>query len=184
MSFPYYGLKEHGLKLLVQKCDWNKFISFCHLPACRSTYFCQKKSLGIFNETGCWQNEKNFSFQVSETPQLWKALTLFKRIFIKRVSEKMSKVCIFNCWNLRTFKISHFCQKKCLSRFSPSGKFTKKSKIVNVFVFHPFFVLLVKCTFCSFPDTWDDEEKHFRGDFLFTIVIKQFPWKGIEMMIP
>ena len=127
-----------NFKNMVWKC-WLKNVigrntSFCHLPACWSTYFWQKKSLGIFHEVGCLQNEKSFPFQALEAPQLWKSLTFVKIgiwiVFTKRAYEKWVKFAFSSCWSFRAFKISNFCQKRCLSRFSPSGKLTKWTKFV------------------------------------------------------
>ena len=85
-----------------------------------------KRSLGIFHEVGCLQNEKNFPFQALEVPQVWKSLTFVKIgiwiVFTERAYEKWVKFAFSSCWS---FKISNFCQKRCLSRFSPSGKLTK-----------------------------------------------------------
>ena len=44
--------EEHGLTILVQKCDWNKLTSFSQLPDCSSPDFCQKMNFNSFHQRG------------------------------------------------------------------------------------------------------------------------------------
>ena len=73
--------------------------------------------------------EKSFLFELLRLYNFEKRLLLSKEksewFSPSGRLKKWVKFEFSSCWNLRAFKICNFCQKKCLSRFSPNEKLTK-----------------------------------------------------------
>ena len=84
----------------------------------------------------CWSNIRFFEINPSH---------------LRRV-KKWVKFAFSSFWSCRTFKIPHFCQKMCLSRFSPCGK-------VTVSVLSKSLIFVKRCVWLVFYQTGSSQNE-------------------------
>ena len=125
-------LDNVGLKMWLEQTDFIFSASWLFKPLLLS-----KDEFEYFSSRGRVKKWVKFEFEVFEATERSKSLTFVKRClwvdFHHAGSLQTKENLAFQISNVRSFsafKISYFCQKRCLTSFSPSGKLTKWAKFV------------------------------------------------------
>ena len=81
MEWVFQQFEEHGLTILIQKCDWNKLTSFSQLPDCSSPDFCKKMNFNSFHQEGVWKNQEVCIFKFLKLQSVQIPSILSKDVF-------------------------------------------------------------------------------------------------------